>query len=311
LNKDDNIVFIVGSPRSGTTLLGNILDNHELISQWYEPYFIFDKFFRNAEDDVRSSNEATQKVCMQIRKDFKRYGNKKRSRIIVDKSPRNSLKIPFIRKIFPKAKFIHIIRDGRDATLSINKEWIRRRRIVHGAEGFSEFNYLDALKVIKEWLNRQPFWLDRIKALWFEMHGHLINKSKQLNQKRWNGQVGWGPRFNNWSEYLSLNSLLQFNALQWVQCVANVNSNWSLLDENQGIQIQYEELIVNPTEHLENVLHFIDVVPTHEFFNTLPKLKSSNFCKWKNEFSIQEIEGIKPILNPLLKKFGYTKLYPW
>ena len=55
----DAFVFIVGSPRSGTTILGELLDRHQHISQWYEPYFVWDHFFRTAPDDERTEAEAT------------------------------------------------------------------------------------------------------------------------------------------------------------------------------------------------------------------------------------------------------------
>jgi len=38
---------------------------------------------------------------------------------LVVKKAQNSLRIPFIKKIFPDAKFVHIIRDGRDVTCSL------------------------------------------------------------------------------------------------------------------------------------------------------------------------------------------------
>ena len=59
----------------------------------------------------------------------------------MDKSPRNSLKIPFVRKIFPEAKFIHIVRDGRDTSLSINKEWVNLTQIFEGTNEEPGFDY--------------------------------------------------------------------------------------------------------------------------------------------------------------------------
>lgn len=43
-----------------------------------------------------------------------------------EKTPRNCLIIPFLHQTFPQAKFIHIIRDGRDAALSHSKKpWLQ------------------------------------------------------------------------------------------------------------------------------------------------------------------------------------------
>ena len=121
--------FIVGSGRSGTTLLGDILDLHSLICCWYEPYFILDRYFRNAPNDRRVAREANENVKRHIKRAFDYYRYKRKCHTVVDKSPRNSLKIPFLLEIFPKARFIHMVRDGRDVTLSISKEWQKRQEI--------------------------------------------------------------------------------------------------------------------------------------------------------------------------------------
>lgn len=40
-------------------------------------------------------------------------------RMLVEKSPKNTLRIPFLKAIFPEAKIIHIVRDGRDVACSL------------------------------------------------------------------------------------------------------------------------------------------------------------------------------------------------
>ena len=89
--RKDSFVFIVGSPRSGTTIFGELLDKHPLISQWYEPYFVWDRFFRMAPHDERTAEDANDRVKAQIYRDFNRYRKHKRCLVLIDKSPRNSL----------------------------------------------------------------------------------------------------------------------------------------------------------------------------------------------------------------------------
>jgi hypothetical protein len=309
--ENKSFAFIVGSPRSGTTLLGDILDKHPKISQWYEPYFVWDKFFRNASHDERTQEDATYQVSQQIYNDFLRYKKKTKSSIIVDKSPRNSLKIPFILKIFPQAYFIHILRDGRDVTLSIHKEWIRRKRIIHRNNNTYEFDYKNATVVIKKWLKRQKFISDKFRALWFETRAHLIDKTKQLHRQRWFGQVGWGPRFKGWEGYLNTHSILEFNAMQWVKSVEGVDRIWPYIADENKIKIKYEDLLRFPKETLNNVLNTLKVKTTNIFFARLPELKKDNIDKWKIEFTDEDLREIRPIISPLISKFGYTNSNEW
>jgi len=54
-------------------------------------------------------------------------------RLIGEKSPDNVLALPLLSRLFPHAKFIHLIRDGRDAAVSgwfhnlrVSKEWVEK-----------------------------------------------------------------------------------------------------------------------------------------------------------------------------------------
>ena len=230
---------------------------------------------------------------------------------MVDKSPRNSLKIPFILKIFPRAKFIHILRDGRDVALSIHKEWNLRGNIVEDAARRNRFNYAEAARVINRWLARQPFLRDKIRALWFETHGHLLDKSKHLNRLRWNGVVGWGPRFKGWKEIFHASSILQFNAHQWLKCVDSIHNSWPEIPEDQRLEIRYEALISQPEGILTRVLQFLKVEIYKEFFQGLPTLKKNNFDKWKKEFTKDQLGELHPILTRKLLELGYENRANW
>jgi hypothetical protein len=46
-----------------------------------------------------------------------------------DKTPLYVRYIPFLNRVFPNAQFIHVIRDGRDATVSALKKWGNRMHI--------------------------------------------------------------------------------------------------------------------------------------------------------------------------------------
>jgi len=311
LTKNGSFAFIIGSPRSGTTIFGELLDKHPHVSQWYEPYFVWDRFFRLAPHDERTAADATARVKGQIFKDFDRYRKNKKCRVLIDKSPRNSLKIPFILKIFPRARFVHLLRDGRDVTLSIHKEWQRRRSIVNDPDQKGRFNYFKALGVLKNFLARQTFMQDQLKALWFETHGHFMNKTGQLNRLRWHGDIGWGPRFKNWPEVYSQNSVLQFNAHQWRACVECIQREWDrILPENRLI-IRYEDLITNPQMKIAEILDFIGVNSSKDFMASLPELKAGNYNKWKGEFTKSQLKEIYSILTPQLLELGYAKSEEW
>ena len=161
------------------------------------------------------------------------------------------------------------------------------------------------------WLARQPFIRDKIRALWFETHGHLLDKSKHLNRLRWNGDVGWGPRFKGWKEVLQQSTILQFNAYQWLRCVDRVQKSWDRVPKQNRLEIRYELFITEPEKTLTNVLEFLDTEAYEEFFRHLPKLKKDNFDKWKREFTKDQLNEIHPILTSKLLELGYENRSDW
>ena len=311
MSENRSVAFIVGSPRSGTTILGDILDRHAQICQWYEPYFVWDGYFRDAPNDERTEQECNQRIRKHICRDFSRYRKKRGCQLVVDKSPRNSLKIPFLLEIFPQARFIHILRDGRDVTLSIHKEWKRRENVIEDGTRGHRFNYAEAARVIKKWLARQPLLRHKIRALWFETHGHFLYKSRHLNRLRWNGVVGWGPRFRGWEGIFKESSLLQFNAYQWLRCVDNIERFWVKIPEENRLEIRYEAFITQPDVIVKNILQFLNMEVYKEFFHSMPKLKKDNFDKWKKVFTKDQLNEIHPILTQKLIAWGYEDRHDW
>ena len=113
-----NIALIVGCERSGTTILGELLAAHLAVRFIFEPHEIWER----AGDGINGSHRlvaehATTDVRLSIREWFR--GQQGAATLLVDKTPRNVLRIPYVRAIFPEAKIIHIVRDGRDTACSL------------------------------------------------------------------------------------------------------------------------------------------------------------------------------------------------
>lgn len=296
--------FIIGSPRSGTTILGEVLDAHPEISQWYEPYFIWDRNFRNRPDDVRTAQDATPVVRRKIRKAFEDYMKARGAKLVVDKSPRNCLKLPFVLSIFPRAKFIFLFRDGRDTVLSIYKEWLKRKSVLQADSILMRVRRI--APVVKTWMQRQPLWRHRVQAILFEA-GNPADwmRGEFLHRKRWDGIVGWGPRFRGWRELMGRCSLLEFAAHQWSHCVEAFLEHMVEIPENQRFVLRYEEFLTDPEARIEDLIKFLGLRFSPEYFKAIPRLKADNFGKWQREFTAQELQLIIPIIAPSLVKMGY------
>lgn len=118
-------VFMVGFPRSGTTMLDQVLASHSHVWVVEERENLQDIHARFARDqaDLERLSGLGEKEIRQFRKAYWRrliqeVPGEERSSLIIDKVPLNTVMLGLIYRFFPEAKIIFVIRDPRDACLS-------------------------------------------------------------------------------------------------------------------------------------------------------------------------------------------------
>lgn len=118
-------VFVLGAPRSGTTFLGSCIGTVPEVSYHFEPRvtkaaarMVYQGAWsdRRAARVFRSSYGLLQLAAAEGHTRF------------VEKNPENCFIVPFLARTFPDARFVQIIRDGRDVAVShAEKPWLSAR----------------------------------------------------------------------------------------------------------------------------------------------------------------------------------------
>ena len=118
-SKSPNIIFIIGMPRSGTSLIEQILSSHSLVQGCGELLNLPLALSNN--NYLTKFNENKRTILTDIHNDYYALLNNKSEnvRYITDKMPTNFLYLPFIIKAFPGSKIIHIKRNKLDNCFSI------------------------------------------------------------------------------------------------------------------------------------------------------------------------------------------------
>ena len=128
--KNAKPIFIVGMPRSGTTLVEQIISSHSKVAAGGELNFFSEAF--NDSIAYKSTVEMFKKIKnindYQIKKIGKVYLKKLdqlnfKTNFITDKNPINFQLLPLIVTCLPDAKIIHCSRDPNDTCLSIYKNY--------------------------------------------------------------------------------------------------------------------------------------------------------------------------------------------
>jgi hypothetical protein len=148
--KEFSFFFIIGRARSGTTMLRSMFDAHPNVIIPFESPYIFllrrkyskikiwskekllefyDDLFNTTwkfqawdinkeklkEDLLKCEGENDYfTICKTVHFNYISVFKKENIKVIGDKSPKYALKIDTLVKLFPEARFIHIIRDYRD-----------------------------------------------------------------------------------------------------------------------------------------------------------------------------------------------------
>lgn len=130
-------VFIVSSPRSGSSLLFETLsrspdactiggESHLLI----EGIAALDVGRRNWESNRLTEADATEETVLALRHRFAAEIFDRDLRVpesgpvrLLEKTPKNSLRVPFLRRVFPDAVFVYLYRDPREVLASMLEAW--------------------------------------------------------------------------------------------------------------------------------------------------------------------------------------------
>lgn len=198
-----NPLFIVGVGRSGTTLLSFILDNHSRIAIPHESHF-FLSYFKNLPlfGDL-SQNVNRERLVRSILGEFhlslweprvefgdinlanctslsatiaeiyQVYARKRNKDIWGDKTPAYTAHIHVLHRLFPEARYIHLIRDGRDVARSIVRQY------------WGPNNFIEALRYWKETVSAACKMLDMLphhQVLELRFEDFVVAPKRHLQQ---------------------------------------------------------------------------------------------------------------------------------
>jgi hypothetical protein len=119
------IVFVVGSPRSGTTLVQSVLAAHSGLfsipgeTGLFSQQNIFGRrHFGLSWEENRALFRESRDVVDFFDRAVALLESRNNGRAFVEKTPQNVLRLRFLMRRFPNGRFVHVVRDGRDCYAS-------------------------------------------------------------------------------------------------------------------------------------------------------------------------------------------------
>ncbi len=268
-------IFILGTGRSGTTILGIVMSMHKKIGFLNEPKALWHSVNRH-EDLIGSytmeeahyfldAANADEDQKKDIHKLFGAYLRTTFSQRVVDKYPELIFRIPYVKALFPDAKFLFLVRNGWDTCGSIN------------------------------------YWSERLgKTSETETHDWW-----GIDNRKWNLLVEQVIKkdsyFNNLLPVIDeIVSHLDMAALEWI---ITMRQGLTALKEypESMLRINYEDLVQNPETVMSDIKIFCELEDDQVFMEYGKKVLKP--VKPKDQFPLHPT--IEPLFLETMQTMGY------
>ena len=186
IKKNAEPIFLVGLPRSGSTLIEQILSSHSQVKGFGEvdilQNILNNNIYKSSTNTPILKQSIDKNLINKIRSEYySRFTRLEKSKYFVDKMLFNFFYIGVILKAFPFAKIIFCKRDLRDIFVSIIRNYF-------GSSGFSfaykEQNIYQFMEIFSKHMN---FWLKKEHSHIFIMdYGDLVNHKEVAAKKLFN-----------------------------------------------------------------------------------------------------------------------------
>ena len=303
------LCFLVACPRSGTTILAQTLREHDSIAHLYDPYYLWDWHPHPDADDWRGTEDFSEEQANFLRHNYAAFYRsqfgKRTDGMVLDQGPEKAFRIELIRRVFPAAKFLHQHRDGRAVTVSIQREWDKRRHYIENQ------NLRKFFAIIAESLGEQPILKYKALLLAHEARKRLSNLSPQrlfsaqglMNKAKWAGKMGWGPRFAGWQTTYDQVDELSFCAHQWRASEDAIAMSAEELKRDQRLHVlSFESLLADPAESLNDLQRFLNV-PVKRINSE--GLDPAIADTWRHQLDAEQGARVEHVIGENLLKLGY------
>jgi len=276
-------IIIIGAARSGTKFLRDLLalaDNLKAVP--YDVNYIWRYGIKNCPHDQLDPENLTEKQAAFIRKSLCKQAKLGKNDRLLEKTVSNTLRVPYVDAVFPNARYVHLIRDGRDVTESAMRQWQAKPE----------------LKSLLAKLRRMP--LSNIGYA-FRFAGNLV---KGLGAGRQGGSL-WGPRFEGISQIALTGPLAKTCALQWANSVEMASRDLARLPASRVFTIHYEDLIKDDAA-LRGLVGYLNLSGEARIVAAWKdRVRPRPAAAWQ-QLAADDKKVISAVLAPVLAKQGYS-----
>ena len=277
-------LVIIGAPRSGTNMLRDLVCRLDGCATWPcdEINFIWKHGNLDWPTDELPVTRATSDVARYIQGRFMRLRRRTGAATVVEKTCANSLRVAFVDRVLPDARYVFIVRNGYDAIASALVRW----------RAAADVAYLAKKARFVPWLDL-PYYARQFA---FNRLHRLVSAT---------GRVAiWGPRFEGIYEQLRISTLEEVCAEQWCRCVLSAEQAFAELEPQRVLRLHYEHVVADPAASIRLLAEFIGC--EGQAPRALDWIRSDAIGKGRNTLASEVRASLDPLVRPVLARYGYV-----
>lgn len=280
---DKRRIILIGAARSGTKLIRDSLAEAANVGCVpYDVNFVWRYGNEHLPDDAFSDIIPSATTTRFVHGYVDHYA---RNGVVIEKTVSNALRVPYVKKVFPDATFVHLIRDGIDAIASTRQQWAAPT---------------DRAYVLKKLRHFPPRLLPG--------YGRKYVMRLLTHRDPETPRASWGVRYAGIDDDLSHDGLLLTCARQWRYSVESATD--ALVDiDNQVVNVRYEDLVANPSAALSELLDELKLkTDASALHQVTSRITDGNVGKGRRQLSHDDLLAISPIVDATLERLGYAKV---
>ena len=242
-NSGASVIFIIGMPRSGTTLIEQIITRNENVFGGGEINIMPQKIDSLINKNLFNYKQVDQfEILNNLRELYLSYLRDKTDKnILTDKMPYNFLYIGILKLMFPESRFIHVSRNPMDNCLSMYKNYFSDN---NHSYSYDLKNIIKFYRLYQEYMNYwKQFFPNQIYDLNYE---NLVSKPS-----------------------IEINKLISFCNFEWNDCYLEPHKNKREIYTNSASQIR-NKINKNSINSWKNYSKFLGNIK-NEFELILPQ----------------------------------------
>jgi len=276
LKRVEKPIFILGTGRSGSTILSKILSLHKDIGFLNEPKALWHSIFKY-EDLIGNysldtayyrldEKKVNEKIILYAHRLYGAYLCAICSKRVLDKYPEMIFRVPFLKTIFPDSKFLLLIRNGSDTCSSIEK-WSKSHKMTSK--------------------NELHNWWGNNNRKWDLLIEQIVSEDPDLKK--------------NISVIRNLDNQMDMAAVEWI---VTIREGLNLISEyhDQIHVIRFEDLVSNPKKTLSEILNYCELPQDEKVYKYAAKVLIQPLS---GEKSLNLHHVIRPIFNQTMHSVDY------